>query len=206
MDAHFSEFLYSIMVQVLSLLCQYSKNANDDLPEIITYESLQSLSYGCLFLEELSMNYFILSAHCVSYLINNSDNLKELSLMDCGICDDGFMITKNDNQLINLKLLDIKINYNITNERFLQLIKGCISLESIQISSCIKLTDTSLFHIAENCPNLEEIDVEDDPNITSASLNMLVKKCLKLTSISTESEKMTTTINNCNLLKYNLRT
>ena len=76
---------------------------------------------------------------------------------------------------------------NITDDSFINLVKGCQNLWEINIEYCYSLTDTSLFSIADNCPNLGFITLSfDGVNITKVGLNELLNKCPKLIEISSD--------------------
>ena len=116
----------------------------------------------------------------INYLINNFTQLEVLKLTCCNICDDGLIITKNCGKLKHLKYLDLSYNHNLTDESFINIIKGCRNLETILIYHFIKLTDASLFSIAENCPNLKKLFPISKNMITNIGLNALKNKCLQL--------------------------
>ena len=125
-----------------------------------------------------------LSASDVIYLVNHSIHLEVLKLVGSNICDDGLIITKEADKLKYLKKFSLLDNPNITDESFVNLIKGCHNLEGIDITKCPKLTNTSLFSIAVNCPNLKSISLDfDGIIITKSGLMELFNKCPKLAEI-----------------------
>ena len=147
-------------------------------------QSLQYLSNGCPLLKEAYFSSFKLSTSDISYLVNHSIHLEEVSFLRCNICDDGLIITKEADKLKYLKRLDLSDNPNITDQSIINLVKGCHNLKNIYIPNRSKLTDASLFSIAANCPNLDNIVLPfDKVNITIKGLKELLKKCPKLTGI-----------------------
>ena len=152
-------------------------------------QSFQCLSNGCPLLKDIILCNCKLSTSDVHYLVNHSIHLEELVLNRCNICDDGLIITKEADKLKHLKLLDLPFNPNITDDSIINLIKGCLNLEEIDILVCTKLTDAALFSIADNCPNLTEILLNYD-NIYQTVLGLirLLKSCPKLVDIESCNE------------------
>ena len=146
-----------------------------------TIECIKVFTMGCTLLRKIDFHNIKLSTQSVNHIINNVNLLEELNLYYCRICKDGFIITKDDNaKLQNLKYLDLSDSFNLTDESFINIIKGCRNLETILIYHCIKLTDASLFSIAANCPNLKKLFPISKNMITNIGLNALKNKCLQL--------------------------
>ena len=157
---------------------------NNNLSTREKSQSLQCLSNGCPLLKEIELCGYKLSTSDISYLLNHSIHLGALTWPYCNICDDGLIITKETDKLKYLNFLDLSDNPDITDESFINLIKGCHNLESIDICNCPKLTNISLFSIAANCPNLKVIYLScDNASFDETGFNVLFKKCPKLAKI-----------------------
>ena len=145
-----------------------------------TIECIKVFTMGCTLLRKIDFHNIKLSTQSVNHIINNVNLLEELNLYYCRICKDGLIVTKDRGKLQHLKYLDLSYNHNLTDESFINIIKGCRNLETILIYHCIKLTDASLFSIAANCPNLEEHFKESNKSFTNIGYNELKTKCLQL--------------------------
>ena len=147
-------------------------------------QSLQCLSDGCPLLNSILLKNLKLSTPDIVYFINHSIHLEEVIVLGCKLCDDGLVITKEEDKLKYLKTLNLKCNPSIDDESIVNLVKGCHNLEYIIIGGCPKLTDTSLFSIAASCPSLKFIELNFDkltlPNMTELGLNQLLKMCPNL--------------------------
>ena len=131
---------------------RYENNDNLSTAQSI---SLQSLSNGCPLLHTLDLYGFKnLSISDISYFLNHATKLRKLNIAYSLVCNDGGVITKDEGKLKHLKWLELLDNQHITDESIINIVKGCLHLEMIDIRGCSELTDTCLFSIAENCPNL----------------------------------------------------
>ena len=137
---------------------------------------------GCPLVRKFILRNMKLPTLGINYLINNFTQLEVLKLTCCNICDDGLIITKNCGKLKHLKYLDLSYNYKyITDESFINIIKGCHNLEKIFIDGCSELTDISLFSIAANCHILKEIDCSTyKSKFTNIEITALKNKCLPI--------------------------
>ena len=169
---------YNSMIDDLELICYYS----DFVMRCITTESMRIFSMGCSVLTKLEISNINLPTQGINHLINYATQLEKLTFQSCDICDDGFIITKDNNKLKHLKILNVSHNVNINDESFINIINGCYNLEHIVISKCDELTDASLFNIAANCPNLKELYVNkyNNTNFTDFGLEELKAECIHL--------------------------
>ena len=62
-----------------------------------------------------------------------------LRLFKCNICNDGLIITNEEDIYKNLKLLYVSQNPNITDESIINLIKRCHKLEYILVFSVVPI-------------------------------------------------------------------
>ena len=125
---------------------------------LVNSESIKTFSMGCTKLKKFKSYNYSLPTQSVNYLINNCTQLEDLTLNDCDICNDGLIITKESHKkLQHLKNLNVSGNDYITDESFTNIIMGCNSIESVNISACEKLTDMSSFSIYLYAPNLKKL-------------------------------------------------
>ena len=83
---------------------------------------------------QMDVLYWIkLSSSDISYILNHSIHLEEVSFVRCNICDDGLIIRKEADKLKYLNLSSFCGNSNITDESILNLIKGCHNLKIFNI-------------------------------------------------------------------------
>ena len=168
---------YNPLFEELTLINHYNN------PVICTLEPIKVFSMGCPLVRKIVWNNMQLSTtECFNHLINNCTQLEELTLEKCRVCKDGLIITKeSDKKLQNLKNLNLSGNDNLTDESFINIIKGCYNLKTIRIHYRHKLTDASLMSIAANCPNLEALYFHKAGNkFRDIGINELKTKCLQL--------------------------
>ena len=84
----------------------------------------------------------------------------------------------------NLQSLILRGCSNITNTSVLEVARGCSNLQTLNLRGCFNITDTSVLEVARRCSNLQSLILRGCSNITNTSVLEVARRCLNLQTLN----------------------
>ena len=100
---------------------------------------------------------------------SNSSAIWSLNLSNCHLIS-SFTFNLIANHLKNLQIFQISYHSTISDEIFIQIIKSCPYLNTIEIVHCFNLSNLSIFAISEYCENIIDLSCSYCPKINDDGL------------------------------------
>jgi hypothetical protein len=148
--------------------------------KFVTAACIIKLGQACLDIEDLNLhgwynlNDSMLSAFCRS-------GLKHLNVCMCEELTDAIFssLSVNSSSLLSLKCEGFHIMESLTDVGITNIVKHCVHLQKLELTSCTNITDESLLAIGAHCKKLISIALEHDFNISASGL-MALTQCYQL--------------------------
>uniref|UniRef100_A0A671NQ37 F-box/LRR-repeat protein 2-like n=1 Tax=Sinocyclocheilus anshuiensis TaxID=1608454 RepID=A0A671NQ37_9TELE len=154
--------------------------------------SMKTFAQNCRNIEHLNLNGCtkITDSTCVS-LSKFCSKLRHLDLTSCvSITNHALKVHTSIQAHTHTKHFDKTLNYyytfQITDDGFVSLCRGCHKLQMVCVSGCSNITDASLTALGLNCQRLKILEAARCSHVTDAGFTVLARNCHDLEKMDLE--------------------